>query len=313
MEPSGIPNEETSEVTSSAPNAETSSPGPEHPPAPRPLAEALPENLPNSLPKHLPEHRELWQQTLGWQPSPAQQQQLQALYEGIVAGNRQLNLTRLTEPAEFWEKHLWDSLRALRPWLQAQGSLGQVSGQVSNQALDQVSGQPERAPKIIDIGTGGGFPGIPAAIAFPQAQVTLLDSTRKKMLFLQQLVEQLQLPQVSTVSDRAEVVGQQPSHRGQYDLALIRAVGPATVCAEYCLPLLRYGGTAILYRGQWTVDEAEALQEAAHLMGAELAEVDAFDTPLSQGKRHCLYLKKIAGTPDLFPRPVGVPVQDPLP
>lgn len=245
----------------------------------------------------LPLNPNLWQQSLNWQPSETAQAQLEALYQGILAGNSKLNLTRLTEPAEFWEKHLWDSLRALRPWLDGQLPLG----------------RPEQTAQIIDIGTGGGFPGIPAAIAFPQAQVTLLDSTRKKMVFLQQLVSDLQLPNIRTVTDRAEAAGQHQTHRGQYDLALIRAVGPATVCAEYCLPLLRYGGMAVLYRGQWSVEEAEALTEAVHLLGAEISEVEAFETPLSQGTRHCLYLKKIAGTPDLFPRPVGVPVQSPLP
>ncbi len=245
----------------------------------------------------LPANQALWQNSLGWQPSETEQAKLQALYQGIIEGNTKLNLTRLTEPTEFWEKHLWDSLRALRPWL-----------------LDELAlGKAEQTPKIIDIGTGGGFPGIPAAIVFPQAQVTLLDSTRKKMVFLQQLVSEMQLPNVRTVTERAEASGQQEQHRGKYDLALIRAVGPATVCAEYCLPMVRYGGMAVLYRGQWSVEEAEALTEAVHLLGAEVTEVEAFETPLSQGTRHCIYIKKIAGTPDMFPRPVGVPVQSPLP
>lgn len=245
----------------------------------------------------LPENSELWQSTLGWQPSQAEQAMLQRLYQGILEGNRKLNLTRLTEPTEFWEKHLWDSLRALRPWLQGQLSLARQ----------------EQTPKIIDIGTGGGFPGIPAAIVFPQAQVTLLDSTRKKMVFLQQLVAEMKLSNVRTVTDRAEASGQKEGHRDKYDLALIRAVGPTTVCAEYCLPMVRYGGMAVLYRGQWSVEEAEDLKETALLLGAEVVDVDAFETPLSQGTRHCIYLKKIAGTPDMFPRAVGVPVQSPLP
>lgn len=258
---------------------------------------ASPSSAPPSGNGTLPVNPDLWQQTLGWQPSEAEQEKLQALYQGVVEGNTKLNLTRLTEPTEFWEKHLWDSLRALRPWLKG----------------DLPLGKPEQTAKMIDIGTGGGFPGIPAAIVFPQSQVTLLDSTRKKMVFLQQLVSDMQLPNVKTATDRAEVAGQKEAHRNKYDLALIRAVGPATVCAEYCLPMVRYGGMAVLYRGQWSVEEAEALQEAVHLLGAEVTEVDAFETPLSQGTRHCIYLKKIAGTPDIFPRPVGVPVQSPLP
>lgn len=259
--------------------------------------EGLGASSPSGSDGTLPKNQELWQQSLGWQPSDAEQEKLQALYQGIIQGNTKLNLTRLTEPTEFWEKHLWDSLRALRPWLLEELPLGKA----------------DQAPKIIDIGTGGGFPGIPAAIVFPQAQITLLDSTRKKMVFLQQLVSEMQLPNIKTVTERAEASGQQAQHRGKYDLALIRAVGPATVCAEYCLPMVRYGGMAVLYRGQWSVEEAEALTEAVHLLGAEVTEVEAFKTPLSQGTRHCVYLKKIAGTPDMFPRPVGVPVQSPLP
>lgn len=267
-----------------------------HPPTPAP-AQPSPGGTWASLPAQL----QCWQETLGWQPAAAQQGQFQALYAGILAGNRQLNLTRLTEPEVFWEKHLWDSLRALRPWLG------------DGQPLIGGQRETDRPPCLIDIGTGGGFPGIPAAIAFPQAQVTLLDATGKKMRFLQRLVEQLGLTRVTTAIARAEAAGQQAQHRAQYDLALIRAVGPATVCAEYCLPMLRLGGQAVLYRGQWTVEEAAALGETATLLGAELSEVDAFKTPLSQGTRHCIYLRKVAGTPDLFPRPVGVPAQQPLP
>ena len=290
MESSGTPNP----TASPSPKPPPASAVPTEPPA---AGVPSPSDALSADQGTLPENQELWQQTLDWHPSEAEQAKLKALYQGIIEGNTKLNLTRLTEPAEFWEKHLWDSLRALRPWLKAEISLG----------------RPEQTAKIIDIGTGGGFPGIPAAIVFPQVQVTLLDSTRKKMVFLQQLVSDMQLPNVRTVTDRAETAGQQAAHRGKYDLALIRAVGPATVCAEYCLPMVRYGGMAVLYRGQWSVEEAEALKEAVHLLGAEVTEVDAFETPLSQGTRHCIYIKKIAGTPDMFPRPVGVPVQNPLP
>ena len=119
-------------------------------------------------------HFELYQKTLDWQPSPELQAQFQQLYEAIVAGNQQLNLTRLTSPDELWEKHLWDSLRGLKPWL----------------------GQPELKLNILDIGTGGGFPGVPAAMVLPRSQVTLLDSTRKKINFLAGLAQTLNLKQI---------------------------------------------------------------------------------------------------------------------
>lgn len=242
----------------------------------------------------LPQLNEVWQPTLAWQPTAEQQQQFQRLYKQILAGNRQLNLTRITEPHEFWEKHLWDSLRGIQPWL-------------TENLQPELSTQ-----KVIDIGTGAGFPGVPVAIVQPQWQMTLLDSTRKKVAFLEALTHDLGLSNVQSVTDRAEQFGQQPNHRGSYDLALIRAVATAAVCAEYSLPLLKVGGIAVLYRGQWTEAEAIGLERALEQLGGELMTVEAFTTPLSEGSRHCLYLKKIKPTPAAFPRSVGVPTQKPL-
>lgn len=239
----------------------------------------------------LPEFSEVWQQTLSWQPSPSQQVSYQCLYHEVIQANQQLNLTRITEPQAFWEKHLWDSLRGIQPW------------------LSQPNGSTLR---VIDVGTGGGFPGIPIAIALPQWQLTLLDSTRKKIAFLEALATTLNLPNVQTQVDRAEQAGQSPQHRQQYDLALIRAVATAPICAEYTLPLLKLGGTAILYRGQWLAEEAEALQLAATLLGGKIEQIDSFTTPLSQGIRHCVHVKKVKPTPATYPRAIGVPTQKPL-
>jgi len=230
-----------------------------------------------------------WQETLGWQPTAAQNRQFELLYELILAGNRQLNLTRITDVQEFGEKHLWDSLRGVAQLLSVPALL-----------------------KVIDIGTGGGFPGLPVAIARPDWQVTLLDSTRKKMTFLQTLLTPLGLDQVRTLCDRAESVGQHPDHREQYDLALIRAVGPAAVCAEYALPLVKVGGLAVLYRGQWQLVDTEALRPAVRQLGGQIETLEAFKTPLSHSDRHCLYLRKLTPTPPQLPRPVGVPAQNPL-
>ncbi|HEY9846472.1 MAG TPA: 16S rRNA (guanine(527)-N(7))-methyltransferase RsmG, partial [Candidatus Caenarcaniphilales bacterium] len=211
--------------------------------------------------------------------------------------NRQLNLTRITDPVEFWEKHLWDSLRGI-------ASLWQ-------------SHAPQR---VIDIGTGGGFPGIPVAIATSAHSenanatwtVTLLDSTRKKIAFLKAVLSALDLQNATTLVDRAEQVGQHPAHREAYDIALVRAVGPASVCAEYALPLLKIGGLAILYRGQWTASETEVLQRAGEKLGGKVESIAEFFTPISQSIRHCLYLQKVASTPKEYPRSVGVPAQQPL-
>ncbi len=237
----------------------------------------------------LPTQFNEWQQTLDWQPSTAHTISFQQLYEQILAGNRQFNLTRITDPVEFWEKHLWDSLRGVKSFLSSTTSL-----------------------KIIDIGTGSGFPGLPIAIVKPAWSFVLLDSTRKKIQFINTMIKALGLTNVTTLVERVEAMGQQPDQRAAYDLALIRAVAAAPVCAEYALPLLKPGGTAILYRGQWNAEEILKLEPVVSDLGGSIALIDQFKTPLSQGDRTCIYLKKVAPTPIEYPRAVGIPVQKPL-
>ncbi len=239
----------------------------------------------------LPALLDLWQETLHWQPNPLQQSQFQSLYQQILQGNRQFNLTRITEPEEFWEKHLWDSLRGI-------ASLPLTPDPASL--------------KVLDIGTGAGFPGLPIAFAHPTWSLTLLDSTRKKINFLNQVRDELSLQQVQTLCDRVEALGQNLRYRATYDLALIRAVSAASVCAEYALPLVKVGGLAILYRGHWHTEETAALAPILEQLGATLETVDTFLTPLTGGERTCLYLRKTAPTPPQFPREIGMPTQKPL-
>lgn len=236
----------------------------------------------------LPEMIDLWKSTTSWFPDEAMRSQFQQFYDLVLQGNQQQNLTRITEPVDFWEKHLWDSLRGVFP---------KVTG--SNLSA-------------IDIGTGAGFPGIPMAIARPDWKITLLDSTRKKVNFLQDTTKVLGLTNVRSMIDRVEQVGQSSGHREAYDLATIRAVAAASVCAEYALPLLKIGGIAVLYRGQWTDEEAIVLDHAVEELGGVVEECDRFETPLTHGIRHCLYLRKTASTPLDFPRAIGIPTQDPL-
>lgn len=241
----------------------------------------------------LPELLALWQETLNWQPTTEQQQSFQKLYELILELNQHLNLTRITDAEEFWEKHLWDSVRGIAPILFGDSSI-------------------PTEPKWIDIGTGGGFPGLPVALIFPSSTVTLLDSTRKKITALTTIVEQLNLKNAIPLVGRAEEIGQQKNYRETYDFALLRAVASVSVCAEYALPLLTPGGLAILYRGQWTTEEEKELRAAVKQLGGELEFVQPLKTPLTQSIRHYVYLRKIAPTPKKFPRPVGIPRQKPL-
>ncbi|MEM9150658.1 MAG: 16S rRNA (guanine(527)-N(7))-methyltransferase RsmG [Cyanobacteria bacterium P01_F01_bin.3] len=271
----------------------------------------------------LPTHLDLWQSTLHWQPTDRQQALFQQLYEQILEGNKQLNLTRITEPDDFWEKHLWDSLSGISPWLAKPKEDAVEAVEQPNVEQPDVE-QPKsdgaiasESLQIIDIGTGCGFPGVPAAIALSghltanDLSLTLVDSTRKKVQFLQSLCHTLGLP-ATCLAERAETLGQDMTHRESYDLALIRAVGPPATCAEYVLPLLRVGGQAVLYRGQWTTEDTEAILPVIELLGGELTDLKSWHTPLTQSARHCLFIYKERPTPNDLPRAVGVPGKSPL-
>jgi 16S rRNA (guanine527-N7)-methyltransferase len=275
------------------------------------MSDELTENslLNNESALVLPEMMPVWHSTLGWQPSAGSLQQFQRLYELILQGNSQMNLTRITSNEDFWEKHLWDSLRGIAHFLNDSVAIA------SCENPPDAGAQPASFKadfKIIDIGTGAGFPGLPVAIVKPEWTVVLLDSTRKKIAFVNSLLADLGIENAITLTGRAEEIGQQPQHRHSYDIALLRAVAPASVCAEYALPLLKTGGQAVLYRGHWTAEETDALRPAVERLGGAIESVEGFTTPVEGGIRHCLYLRKVAATPAAFPRPAGVPAKQPL-
>jgi 16S rRNA (guanine527-N7)-methyltransferase len=235
----------------------------------------------------LPPMLEVWQETCGWQPNTQQLQQFQNFFDLIVLANKSLNLTRILEPEDFWEKHLWDSLQP-------------------------VLCQPDLTGPVIDLGTGGGFPGLPIAIAQPDWAVTVMDSTAKKIRFIESGLETLELKRVRTVIDRTETLARHPQQRGHYQLATIRAVAEASVCAEYALPFLAVGGRALLYRGQWSAAETESLSTAVTQLGAKVLNISQYTTPLTNSLRHCIYLQQESLCPIKFPRAVGTPSQKPI-
>jgi 16S rRNA (guanine527-N7)-methyltransferase len=240
----------------------------------------------------LPNYLEQWQTTLHWQPDPVLVERFQDLYRAILAANQEVNLTRITTPEDFWEKHLWDSLQGIASWLNP---------------VD-----PAPSLRVVDVGTGGGFPGLPIALVLPHWHVVLMDATRKKIAALEEVCQSLGIVNVSFLPQRAEQVGQHPAHRESYDLALLRAVGSANICAEYALPLLKLGGQAVLYRGQWSAAEEAGLRAILPRLGGQLLEVRSHTTPLTQGSRHNVILTKESPTPDKFPRLPGMPTKSPL-
>ena len=240
----------------------------------------------NSLPKL----NKIWRKTLHWEPTKLQLEQWDKLYQEIIFYNRKINLTRITDPNDFWEKHLWDSLAG-------------IDTEIINIKSDL---------KGIDIGTGAGFPGIPIAIICSQLKVTLLDSKIKKIKFIDLILDKLKFNNCQTLIGRSETIGQMKEYRETYDLALTRAVGPPSVCSEYALPLLKIGGIAVLYRGHWHDEDRLTLKFALEKLGGEIISIKNIKTPLTQSIRNFIYIKKISTTPQQFPRQIGIPTQNPL-
>lgn len=216
-----------------------------------------------------------WERGLDGLVTVEMQAQFQRFYDCVVQGNRQVNLTRILEPLDFWEKHLWDSLRGVAPFLRGEFSL-----------------PPQ--PRLVDIGSGGGFPGIPLAIARPDWSLTLLDSTQKKVRFLQAAIAHLGLSEVEAIAGRAETLGALSPYRGRYDLGLLRAVASPSVCLRYVRPWLKPGGWVVLYRGQWRDEEQQDLQR--ELSGFEFVTIDGFVTPETDAIRHTVILRRRQGS-----------------
>jgi 16S rRNA (guanine527-N7)-methyltransferase len=264
-EASESPNPTTAELTSAAPT-------PDRPAAP-PIDTALP-----SL-------DDVWRDTFDRVPTADQQTQLQALYRATLDANTRINLTRIVEPTEFWEKHIWDSLSGLHYLDRC------VANSLDLGLADRGDWSEDKPVKLIDVGTGGGFPGLPIAIMRPQWSVTLLDSTQKKIRVVQESIEAIGLTNCDTMIGRAERQSQLPQYAERYDLATVRAVGSIQACVEYTLPFLIDDGIAILYRGHWSEEDLAQLNKTLRRMEGRLLGVEAFETPLTHAVRHCVFVQ----------------------
>ena len=239
---------------------------------------------------------DLWSQ-LGWQPDAGQLALFQHLQDQLRLWNGRLNLTRLVEGDDFWIAQVFDSLWPLVP------------------LINSPRGRGEQGPplQLIDVGTGGGFPGLALAIALPTAQLTLVDSVQRKVEAVRSMAAALDLgARVSLQAERIEKLGQSSGYRGRFDWALARAVATAPVVAEYLVPLLRPTGRALLYRGQWLPADQIQLEDAARQLRATVVDVDTCELPGGRGLRHALQLEPLAPCPRTYPRPVGIPAKHPL-
>jgi 16S rRNA (guanine527-N7)-methyltransferase len=233
----------------------------------------------------------LWQD-LGWQPDGAQLEQLLALQAELRSWNSRVNLTRLVEGDDFWIAQVFDSLWPLRQLLQERG---------------------DAELQCIDVGTGGGFPGLAVAIALPRAQLTLVDSVGRKTQAVQAMATALGLAErVQLRCERVELTGRHGQCRGRFDLAMARAVAAAPVVAEYLVPLLKPKGEALLYRGQWTNGDQLELEQALTPLQARMRQRLERELPAGRGQRTALWVEPTAPCPRTYPRAVGVPSKFPL-
>lgn len=206
----------------------------------------------------------------------------------LVQWNAHTNLTTITDPDAIPIRHFLDSL-----------SVAQATP-----FLDGLH--------LIDVGTGAGFPGLPLAIALPGIQVTLLESTGKKVQFLDHLIHTLDLPNAVTCNARAEDAGQDSNHRARYDLAVARAVAHLPALLEYLLPLVKIGGHAIAMKGTTAHAEATDSHHALKTLGGALDCIETVTLPGVDDPHHLVIVRKSAPTPDQYPRRPGVPTRRPL-
>jgi 16S rRNA (guanine527-N7)-methyltransferase len=218
-----------------------------------------------------------------------EQEELFAIYaRELAAWNTHTNLTAITEPEAVQVRHFLDSLTIA-------------------QAVPLASGC-----RIIDVGSGAGFPGLPLGIVFPHMNVALLEATGKKVAFLNHIIATLGLKNVHTVQARAEEAGQMPEHRAAYDVVVARAVARLPALAEYLLPLTKVGGHAIAMKGKTAEEEANDAERAIAILGGRLQTIHNIQLPGVEETHYLVVIEKIAPTPAAYPRKPGTPTNKPL-
>jgi len=223
---------------------------------------------------------------LGIRLSEKQLEQFQCYYERLIEKNKVMNLTAITDFDDVIEKHFEDSLSLI-------------------QAVDL-----KKYQTVIDLGTGAGFPGIPLKIAFPEIQITLADSLNKRILFLNDVIQKLELERIETIHGRAEDLARNEKYREQFDLCVSRAVANLSTLSEYCLPFVKIGGKFVSYKAGECDEEVAASKSSVFLLGGKISDVKKFE--LGESKRAFILIDKVNGTPKKYPRKAGTPSKNPL-
>ena len=216
-------------------------------------------------------------------------QQLEQFYlymNLLLEWNEKINLTAITDPKEIILKHFIDSI-TIAPYL-------------------------KNAQSILDIGTGAGFPGIPLAILENSKDFVLMDSLNKRIIFLQEVIQNIALTGVQAIHGRAEELGKEKEHREHYDLVTSRAVAKLNILLEYMLPFVKVGGRCICMKSQEIEEELEEAKQAIELLGGKLERVDEIILPESDVKRKIIVIQKVRQTPIKYPRKPGTPSKEPI-
>ncbi len=227
---------------------------------------------------------------LGLELSPAQIEQFETYYRELISWNEKVNLTSITDYDEVQVKHFLDSLTV-----------------VSGLKKPDLNGW-----RVIDVGTGGGMPGIPLKIVFPGIGLVLLEATGKKARFLEYLIGKLNLTETVVVNGRAEEVAHDSQYREQFNLVLSRAVAALPALVELTLPFCAVGGRLIAQKKGAIDQEVEQASRAISLLGGELEGVRTIDLEELADKRYLVVIDKIAPTPEKYPRRPGVPAKKPI-
>lgn len=225
--------------------------------------------------------------------SEKQLAQFMDYYEILVEWNSFMNLTAITEFDEVIVKHFLDSI-----------TLGF--------AFEQTGLPFTGTEKVIDIGTGAGFPGIPLKIVYPDMQITLLDSLNKRIKFLDAVIDKLGLSGIEAIHGRAEDFSKPGQLREQYDLCVSRAVANLTTLSEYCLPYVKEGGYFVPYKSEKTQDEVQNAANALNILGGKITNQVEYDLADTDIYRNLIFIRKCKKTPAKYPRKSGLPAKEPL-